>query len=129
MTGWDVYISDLQATITKPTTTVTSSSGTSLGVTSARGVMDDVSTVSSINIDSSGDNPTVTNIASYTEPTATATLTLSSSQSLETGETITFDGAGQVLTIRGNVQVNKASKGVTIFLDLSRFITATVETA
>ena len=130
MVGWDVYFSDLQATITKPTTTVTSSSGTSLGVTSARGIMDDVSTVSSINIDSSGDNPTVTAIGSYNEDSAqTATLTLSSSQSLETGETITFDGAGQVLTIRGNVQVNKASKGVTIFLDLSRFITATVETA
>ena len=129
MTGWDVYISDLQATITKPTTTVTSSSGTSLGVTSARGVMDDVSTVSSINIDSSGDNPTVTNIASYTEPTATATLTLSSSQSLETGETITFDGAGQVLTITGNIQVNNASSDVTIYLDINKFITATVETA
>ena len=130
MKGWDVNISNLQATITKPTTTVTSSSGTSLGVTSARGIMDDVSTVSSINIDSSSDNPTVTAIGSYDESSAqTATLTLSSSQSLETGETITFDGAGQVLTITGDIQVNNASSDVTIFLDLSKFITATVETA
>tara|TARA_R110002012_G_scaffold36334_5_gene102759 strand:- start:8217 stop:9587 length:1371 start_codon:yes stop_codon:yes gene_type:complete len=130
MVNWDVYISDLQATITKPTTTVTSSSGTSLGVTSARGIMDDVSTVSSINIDSSSDNPTVTAIGSYDESSAqTATLTLSSSQSLETSEVLTFDGAGQVLTITGDIQVNNASSSVTIFLDISRFITATVETA
>jgi len=130
MVNWDVYISDLQATITKPTTTVTSSSGTSIGVTSARGIMDDVSTVSSINIDSSGDNPTVTAIGSYDESSAqTATLTLSSSQSLETNEVVTFDGAGQVLTITGNIQVNNASSVTTIFLDISRFITAVVETS
>lgn len=130
MIGWDVYITDLKATITSPTTTVTSSSGTSLGVTSARGIMDDVSTVSSINIDSSSDNPTVTAIGSYNESSAqTATLTLSSSQSLETGETITFNDAGQTVTITGNIQVNNAAKDAVINLDLSRFITATVETA
>ena len=92
--------------------------------------MDDLSTVSSINIDRSSDTPTVTAIGSYNESSAqTATLTLSSSQSLETGETITFNDAGQTVTITGNIQVNNAAKDAVINLDLSRFITATVETA
>ena len=128
-TGWDLQITNLKATITKPTTTVTSSSGTSLGVTSARGIMDDVTTVSSVNMDSTVVNPTVTNIASYTEPTATATLTLSSSQTLEVGETLTFDGAGQVVTITGNIQVNSSIGNLNLSLDVDRFITSTKEDA
>tara|TARA_R100001463_G_scaffold563_5_gene2396 strand:+ start:2404 stop:4029 length:1626 start_codon:yes stop_codon:yes gene_type:complete len=125
----DLEITNLKAEITKPTTTVTSSSGTSLGVTSARGIMDDVSTVSSINMNIAVANPTVTNIASYTEPTATATLTLSSSQSLETGEVLTFDGAGQTVTITGDIKINKSINNSTIFIDVDKFLSSTVETA
>jgi len=125
----DLEITNLKAEITKPTTTVASSSGTSLGVTSARGVMDDVSTVSSINMNTALANPRVTNIASYTEPTATATLTLSSSQSLETGEVLTFDGAGQTVTITGDIKINNSINNSTIFIDVDKFLSSTVETA
>ena len=94
--------------------------------------MDDISTVSSFNIDSSVASPKVTNIGSYSG--TTATLTLSAAQSLEDGETLTFDGAGRTITISGNIEIKKVGEvrsdwGGTIFFDLEKFITATNETS
>jgi len=133
MKGWDISITDLKAEITKPTTTTTSavSNSTSVPITSARGIMDgDVSSVSSLNIDSSATDPTVTTIGSYNESSAqTATLTLSAAQTLEDGEVLTFDNAGQTITITGNIKVDNADASVSIFLDVSKFVIATVETA
>ena len=133
MNGWDISITDLKAEITKPTTTTTSavSSSTSVPITSARGIMDGgVSSVSSLNIDSTVTDPTVTTIGSYNESSAqTATLTLSAAQTLEDGEVLTFDNAGQTVTITGNIKVNNAGATTSIFLDISKFIIATVETA
>ena len=112
------------------TTTGAVSGSTSVAVTNAFGIMDDVSTVSGINIDSSAVNPTVTNIGSYNVSSAnTATLTLSAAQTLESGETLNFDGAAGRITITGKIRTNKASAAATINIDISRFITATVETA
>jgi len=132
LTGWDVEVTDLVTTLTKPTTTTASATinGTSVAVVSGHGIMDDVSTVSSINMNASVVNPTVTNIGSYTVASAaTATLTLSSAQTLEAGETLTFDNAGQTITITGNIKINTVSDSVTLNLDVEKFITATVETA
>ena len=124
--GWDLQITNLKATITKPTTVTTSgvSSSTSVPVASARGIMDDVSVVSSVNMDVTAVNPTVTNIASYNESSnSTATLTLSAAQTLENGETLTFDGAGQVVTITGNVEIIQAGTAdKTIFFDIERLL-------
>ena len=128
--GWDIEISNVKAELTTVTTTVTSSSGTSLGVTSGHGIMDDVSVVSSPNMNRAVANPTVTNIGSYNvSSAATATLTLSSSQTLETGETVTFSGAGQIVTITGDILVRNAGVTSTIFLDIDNFLTGTTETA
>jgi len=135
LTGWDIYITDLKAEILpanriSTTTTGAVSGSTSVAVTNAFGIMDDVSTVSGINIDSSAVNPTVTNIGSYNVSSAnTATLTLSAAQTLESGETLNFDGAAGRITITGKIRTNKASAAATINIDISRFITATVETA
>ena len=88
--------------------------------------MDDVSTVSSINIDSSVADPIVTNIGSYGG--STATLTLSAAQTLESGETLTFDGAGRTVTISGNVEIKKVGEAaVQISFDLEKFLTAVDE--
>ena len=133
LTGWDVSITDLKAEIlpaNRISTTTTSgvSNSTSVPITNAFGIMDDVSTVSSVNI--IGDSPTVTAIGSYNVSSAnTATLTLSSAQTLESGETLNFDGAAGRITITGKIRTNKASSAATINIDVSRFITATVETA
>ena len=92
--------------------------------------MDDVSTVSSINMAIGAVDPTVTNIASYSG--SSATLTLSAAQTLESGETLTFDGAGKVITITGNVEIKNTREiaggwNNIIYFDLEKFITATDE--
>ncbi len=133
LTGWDMQISDLAATITKPTTTTTAAviNDTDVQIANARGIMDgNVSTVSSVNIDSSTSDPTVASIASYNEASnTTATLTLSAAQTLENGETLTFDRAGQVLTITGKLKVYDTPSNLALSIDLDEFVTGTVETA
>lgn len=93
--------------VTKPTSIITAAvnSSTSVVVANADGIMDDVSTVSGLGIDSKAIDPTVTNIASYTG--TTATLTLSAAQTLKDGTLLTFGGgAGKVITIGGELTVN-----------------------
>ena len=59
---------------------------------------------------------------------------LSAAQSLEVGETLTFDGAGRTITVSGNIEIKKAG-GVRsdwdglLYFDLEKFITATNETS
>ncbi len=134
LTGWDIELTDIITTLTKPTALVTTTTvnSTTVAISNADGIMSDVSTVSSINMNASAANPTVTNIASYSG--STATLTLSSAQSLEAGETLTFDGAARKITISGNLRVISAGSspahwdGILGF-DLEKFITATDETS
>ena len=125
--GWDIEITDLTTTLRKPVTTTTAAviNSTTVPVALGHGVMDGVSTVSSPNISIGDTNPTVNSTASYTS--STATLTLSSEQNLENGETLTFDGAGQQITIAGNIKVNKSNGNATLKLDVEKFITATLE--
>lgn len=130
--GWDIDITNVKAELTTVTTTTASStsSSTSVNVTSGHGVMDDVTIVSSPNINRAVANPTVTNIASYdVSSAATATLTLSSAQTFESGETLTFSGAGQIVTITGDIFVRKAGVTNTIFLNIDNFLTGTTETS
>ena len=134
LTGWEIEFSDIIVTLTKPTALVatTTVNSTTVDIDNGDGVMDDVSTVSSFNMNSSAVNPTVTNIGSYSG--STATLTLSAAQSLEAGETLTFDGAGRTITISGNIEIKKVG-GIrsdwdgSIRFDLEKFITATNETS
>ena len=132
LTGWDIELTDIITTLTKPTALVTATTvnSTTVAIDNADGVMDDISTVSSINIDSSVAEPTVTTIGSYSG--STATLTLSSAQSLEAGETLTFNGAARKITISGNLRVISSGSSPTYWdgvlgFDLEKFITATDE--
>jgi len=130
--GWDVKISNLQATLTVPTTNTAAAvdNSTTVTVDSGHGIMDDVTTISSVNIDSSVVDPTVTNIASYNvSSAATATLTLSAAQTLEDNELLTLNGAGQTITVTGDIIVRNAQASATLRLDVEKFITATTETA
>jgi len=132
LTGWDIELTDMIVTLTKPTSLVSSTTvnSTTVVVANADGVMDDVTTVSGFNIDSSVAEPTVTNIGSYTD--STATLTLSSAQSLEAGETLTFNGSARKITISGNVKVISAGSSPAywdgkLLFAIENFITATDE--
>ena len=132
LSGWEIELSDVIVTLTKPTTTTTQTTTnlTTITVASGNGIMDDISTVNSVSIDPSTVDPTITTIGSYSG--TTATLTLSAAQSFENGETLTFDGAGRTITIAGNIEIKKSEQirsdwNGYLYFDVERFLTATDE--
>tara|TARA_R100001443_G_scaffold23795_1_gene35958 strand:+ start:12075 stop:14249 length:2175 start_codon:yes stop_codon:yes gene_type:complete len=139
LTGWRIEFNNLKAELATVTTTTTSavSSSTSIPVASGDGIVDNVSVMSGIGVNAAAGNPTVTAIGSYSG--STATLTVGSAQTLEDGITLTFAGAGTVLTISGNVVFRKEGKTYgsgyempgwdgKFYFNLENFITATNET-
>jgi len=126
VSGYDVVLSDLVITLTPITTTTSSavSNSTSVPVTSRNGILDDVSTVSGIGINAALADPTVDTGAGAV--TGSGTLVLTSAQTLEDGATLTFAGAGQTATIKGNIQVVKAGKAnQTLFFDVEKLLSIT----
>ena len=126
LTGYDVEFTDLAVALTPVTTTTTAASAggssTSVVVTNRIGISDNISSVSGIGIDSSVVNPTVASGAGSV--TGAGTIVLSAAQSLESGITLTFSGAGSVATITGSIKVNKAgNENVVLRFDVERFLT------
>ena len=140
LTGWEIELNDLKVELTKPTTTTTAAStnSTTITVASGDGIVDNVSTVSGIGINAAAGNPTVTAIGSYSG--TTATLTVDSAQTLESGTTLTFHDSGETVTISGNIVFKTRGKTYgtnyampgwdgKFYFDLEKFITATNETS
>ena len=126
ISGYDVKFTDLKATLTPITTTTTSavSNSTSVPVASRNGILDSVSTVSGIGINPALANPTVSSGAGAVS--GAGTLVLSAAQTLEDGITLTFDGAGQQVTITGNIEILKAgTSNKTIHFDVDTFLAIT----
>jgi len=124
LTGYDVEFTDLKVVLTPVTTTTTAApdNNTSVVITNRIGISDNISTVSGIGIDSSVANPTVASGAGSV--TGAGTIVLSAAQTLESGITLTFSGAGSVATITGNIKVNKAgNENVILRFDLEKFLT------
>ena len=124
LTGYDVEFTDLAVALTEITTTTTAavSASTSVPITNRIGISDNISSVSGIGIDSSVANPTVADDA--TGETGAGTIVLSAAQTLESGITLTFPGAGSVATITGNIKVNKVgNENVILRFDLEKFLT------
>ena len=125
LTGVDITMTDLKIELADVTTTVNDSDAngtdalTSFDITSTSGILDDVSTVHGVNLNSGVATPVVTNISS-----STITLT-PGSHVLQNGQSLTFKGAGRVFTISGNVQItNNAVRSTVLYFDLDRLITA-----
>ena len=128
LTGYEVSASNLKVEIADVTTTTTSgvSGSTTVPVASGDGIMEGVSTVSGIGIDPAAIDPTVSTINSYSG--TTASLILSAAQTLENGITLKFSGAGETITITGDLTIDRVgSEDITLSLDLEKFITATNE--
>ena len=128
LTGYEVSASNLKVEIADVTTTTTSgvSNSTTVPVASGDGIMEGVSTVSGIGIDPAAIDPTVNTINSYSG--TTASLVLSAAQTLENGITLKFSGAGETITITGDLTINRVgSEDITLSFDLEKFITATNE--
>ena len=124
--GWEVVFSDLKIELTPVTTTTTGavSNSTSVPVTERGGILDDVSTVSGIGIDASVIAPTVDTGAGAV--TGAGTLVLTAAQTLESGITLAFAGAGTIATITGNIEILKAgSYGASLSFDVEKLLSIT----
>ena len=124
--GWEVVFSDLKIELTPVTTTTTGtvSNSTSVPVTERGGILDDVSTVSGIGIDASVVAPTVDTGAGAV--TGAGTLVLTAAQTLESGITLAFAGAGTIATITGNIEILKAgSYGAYFSFDIEKLLSIT----
>ena len=120
--GWDLKFSDLALKLTPITTTTTaaSSSSTSVALTARDGILNSTSTVSGIGIDAAVVGPTVDSGANAT---GAGTVVLSAAQTLESGITLTFPGAGKTATITGNIEVIKVGTGSpTIRFDINKLL-------
>ena len=126
--GYDVVLSDLAIALTPITTTTTAASAggssASVVVASRTGILDDVSTVSGIGINSALANPLVDSGAGAV--TGAGTIVLNAVQSLESGITLTFAEAGQTATITGNIEVLKAgTANQTLRFDVNKLLSIT----
>ena len=126
LTGYDVEFTDLAVALTEITTTTTAASAggssTSVVIANRIGISDNISSVSGIGIDSSVANPTVASGAGTV--TGAGTIVLSAAQTLESGITLTFPGAGSVATITGDIKINKAgNENVVLRFDVEKFLT------
>ena len=134
LTGYDVEFSDLAVALTEVSTTTTTapSASATFDVTSAIGLSENISTVSGIGIDSEAVNPTVTRIKDLASGTYLSSstgypageITLSAAQTLESGVTLTFPGAGTIATITGNIKINNVgNENVILRFDLEKILT------
>tara|TARA_R110001583_G_scaffold144023_1_gene296066 strand:- start:65 stop:2017 length:1953 start_codon:yes stop_codon:yes gene_type:complete len=73
-------------------------------------------------ISGAGIDPAVVN--PYVDTISSLDLTSSVAQTLEDGQTLTFTGAGNIVTITGNIKVNKAgNEDIALRFDIDKFLT------
>ena len=102
------------------TTTSASSASTSVAIGQRNGILNGTSTVSGIGIDPSVVNPKV---SSGGNVTGAGTIVLNVAQTLESGISLTFDGAGKEAVITGNMEITKVGTGSpTLRFDVGRFL-------
>ena len=105
--GWDIKFSDLEIALTAPTTTTTeaTSSHATIEVTSREGVINNVSRVGGIGINSAVQNPLIT---SGGGATGTGDWVMDATQTLENGITLTVENTSRIATITGNIEIKRA---------------------
>jgi hypothetical protein len=124
MTNMGVYLEDVELTPTEITTTISDASATGsaslndFDVASVTGIMDDVSVVHGAGISNSTSNPVVTTISS-------SNLTLTpGGHTVTNGETLTFTGASNIITITGTLRIKNFTTAAssTLYFDVERFL-------
>jgi len=121
--GYDIRFTDLAINYKPVTTTTTAASfdSTSVVVAARDGIMNGVSTVSGIGINPS----TVATVSSGANATGAGTIVLDTAQTLESGITLTFAGAGKRVVVTGNIEVFKAGTASSVvYLDMERLVTS-----
>jgi len=123
LTGAQVTLSNIVITPTQVSTTTTGavSASVTIPVTEA-GNISTASTIRGVGITASVANPTV---SLKSAATGAANLTASSAQTLESGQTLFFDNASNILTITGTIELlNMDISDTTLYLDVEKFINA-----
>ena len=126
MTEYDIELSNLKVELQPVSTTTTSavSNSTSIPVAERSGILDDISVISGIGIDSSSESPLVDSGAGTVS--GSGTIVSNIAQTLESGIELTFKGASTTAIISGDIEVKKAGiSNLTIYFDLESFLTAT----
>ena len=120
----DVKISDVAIASTQISTTTTAAVANSTTIPVAEtGNISTASTIRGPGIAASVANPTVT---FKSTATGAGNLTASAAQTLESGQTLFFDNASNVLTITGTIEIsNMDIRDTTLYFDVEKFIKAT----
>ncbi len=119
---WDVRFTDLAVTLTSPTTTTSGavSASATIGVADREGVINNVSRLSGIGIDSSVQNPLIT---AGGGADGAGNFTVDAAQTLESGITLTIENTGRIATITGNIEIIKAGTAdQTIRIDVENLL-------
>ena len=119
---WEVKFTDLAITLTAPTTTTTeaTSAHATIAVADREGVINTVSTVSGIGINSAVANPTLTTGGGLD---GAGDWIMSAVQTLESGVTLTVENTGRVATITGNIEIIRAgTKDQTLRFDVEKLL-------
>ena len=104
---WDVKFTDLAITLTAPTTTTSGavSASATIGVASKEGIINNVSRIGGVGINSKLQNPLIT---AGGGATGSGNLTADAAQTLESGITLTVENTSRVATITGNIEIIRA---------------------
>ena len=79
-----------------------------------------LSQIRGIGINAAVASPTIRN---KTAPSGEADIVVSSAQTIETGQTLFFDNASNVMTITGEIEVtNMGISDTTLYFDLEKFL-------
>ena len=120
----EIRLTDLKVELTAPTTTTTeaTSAHATIAVADREGVINNISTVSGIGIDSSVADPTIT---SGGGADGAGDWIMGATQSLENGITLTVGRTSRVAVITGNIEfINVDDTNFTLYFDLERFLNA-----
>ena len=120
----EIILTDLKVELTAPTTTTTeaTTSHATIAVADREGVINDVSTVSGIGVDSSVASPTIT---SGGGADGAGDWVMSATQSLESGVTLTVGKTSRIATITGKIEfINVDDTSFTLYFDVEKFLSA-----
>jgi len=123
MTGVNVTLSNVAVTPTQVSTTTSGavSGSATIGLAEA-GNVSTAQTIRGLGINAAAANPTV---AVKAAATGAVNITASVAQTLESGQTLFFDGASNIVTITGNITVSSmAITDTTLYFDVEKFLTA-----
>tara|TARA_R100000458_G_scaffold59264_1_gene69316 strand:- start:861 stop:2645 length:1785 start_codon:yes stop_codon:yes gene_type:complete len=121
LTGIDISLSNVTITPTQISTTTSGaiSDSQTLALTEV-GNISSLSQVRGIGINPEATNPTV---KYKTSVSGAGNVVVSSAQTIESGQTLYFDGASNVLTITGEIEIsNMGISDTTLYFDLEKFV-------